>query len=499
MADTRLMYGATETTAEALLSQSPVMPKSLAQAAAPYIAEFVGTFALVFTVGCCALAPGDLSWNATAIACVLMVMVYATGPVSGGNLNPAVSFAHGLVGSLPWHVVLGYWGAQLAGGISAGFCFGALLGPRRVHLEPGAPFTWEYAAAVEFVYTCTLCFVFLNCAVSRKNNPPDDSNQFYGLAIGFAVAAGGYAAGGISGACFNPAVALGLDASATFDRFTGWSLCWSVFELLGGGVAAALFRIVRAEDFEDVGPDASSEPCAMSKCLSEFLGAFILVLTVSLDVVMASPSAPWSAAAALMCMIYSLGDVSGGHFNPAITLAVFLRGKCSLGLGLAYLASQLWGGILAGLISGAFHAAGPHRDVTFALGPGAGYSPAAAGISELAFTFVLAYVVLACATTVTPAMWRTRQNNYYALAIAGAYAGGGVASAAVSGGKLNPAVCLGMLVSSLSHHAAAAPPATPLANCVAFTFWELVGGMLATAAFRRTHPAEFRNVPLLGK
>ena len=59
---------------------------------AAYAAEFAGTFALVFTVGCC-VATGSGVWNATAIACVLMVMVYATGPISGGHLNPAVTLA----------------------------------------------------------------------------------------------------------------------------------------------------------------------------------------------------------------------------------------------------------------------------------------------------------------------------------------------------------------------------------------------------------------------
>lgn len=92
---------------EALLSQNPVVPKCIAEAAAPYLAECVGTFTLVFATGCCALAPGDPAWNATAIGCILMVMVYSTSPVSGGNLNPAVSFTLGLVGCLSWPVVLG--------------------------------------------------------------------------------------------------------------------------------------------------------------------------------------------------------------------------------------------------------------------------------------------------------------------------------------------------------------------------------------------------------
>ena len=62
-----------------------------------YVAEFVGTFVLVVTVGGCVLT-GSATWNATAIACILMVRIYATGPISGGNLNSAGSIASGLAG-----------------------------------------------------------------------------------------------------------------------------------------------------------------------------------------------------------------------------------------------------------------------------------------------------------------------------------------------------------------------------------------------------------------
>merc|ERR1719422_1778701 len=69
------------------------------------------------------------------------------------------------------------------------------------------------------------------------------------------------------------------------------------------------------------------EPSTFSMVFSEFLGTFMLVFTVGLNLVMKSPATPWSAAAALMCMIYSLGDVSGGHFNPAVTLAITASGR----------------------------------------------------------------------------------------------------------------------------------------------------------------------------
>lgn len=500
MADTRFMYGATETTTETLLSQSVPGPKSIAQAAAPFVAEFIGTFALVFTVGCCVLSPGDPSWNTTAVGLALVVMVYATTPVSMGNLNPAVSLCLCLVGKLTWPVMLGYWVVQVAGGIAAGFCVCALFTPRKAYIQPGPSFTWEYPVAAEFIYTCMLCFVVLNCTIARRNCLPEDANQFYGLAVGLVVVAGGYAASGISGACFNPAVAVGFDVSSSPAGATGWSLGWTVAELCGALVAAILFRNVRPEDFV-----VEEEffwryyQSMVSKCLSEFCGTFMIVLTVGLNVIMGSSAVPWSAAGAVVSMTYSLGNASGAHFNPAVTLAVALCSKCSLREVAAYMATQLAAGIAAGFAVGSFHAASPLQDTTYDLGPGIGYSLAAAGILELFFTSVLAYVVLACSTVATPPNWRTRQNNYFGLAVGCCVATGGFAAGPVSGGELNPAVCFGIATSSLYHHNPQVAPRSPLSNCFAFSMWECAGGLLAAAVFRKTHPNEVRGTALLAK
>merc|ERR1719343_95312 len=183
-----------------------------------------------------------------------------------------------------------------------------------------------------------------------------------------------------------------------------------------------------------------------------------------------------------MCMIYSLGNVSGGHFNPAVTLGVVSsgRGVCARSDGALYVASQLCGGLTAGLLYAAFHAAGPNKDVTFGLAPGKGFGRSAAGAAELLFTSVLTYVVLTCATTATPPSWITKQNNYFAVAIG-----------SVSGGELNPAVSLGMTVANAVHHGTAPPPSA--ANFLLFSAFELAGGLIAAVAFRLTHAAEYRE------
>merc|ERR1719265_3106636 len=102
-----------------------------------------------------------------------------------------------------------------------------------------------------------LCFVVLSCALSKRNNPRDDGNQFFGLAIGFVIVAGGHAAGGISGACYNPAVAFGLDVSSH------WPFIYTGFELTGAVLAAILFRMVRPEDF-----NSSTPVLVVRKCIS---------------------------------------------------------------------------------------------------------------------------------------------------------------------------------------------------------------------------------------
>merc|ERR1719248_336336 len=205
-----------------------------------------------------------------------------------------------------------------------------------------------------------LVFVVLNVAVAKANTP----NQFYGLAIGFVIIAGAYGAGAVSGGCFNPAVALGIDVSSAGLGF-GWGFAYAGYELIGAALASALFRVVRPDEF-----GGESEYTLATKLVSEFIGTFFLVLTVGLNVLAGSPAPVWSIAASLMCMIYALGNCSGAHFNPAVTLAIVAsgRGKCSASDAGAYMVVQIIAGICA-----AFTYTGMHHGATFALGPGGGF------------------------------------------------------------------------------------------------------------------------------
>jgi len=432
-------------------------------ATAKYVAEFVGTYLLVFTVGCNVLS-GSPVWAATSIACVLMVSIYALGGVSGANFNPAVSVTLGLSNKLEWKEVGIYAVVQIIAGICAGLSYGALFF-KVFNLEPQPGFGWWEAALAEVLYTFMLCFVVLNVATASKNA----GNQFFGLAIGFVIIAGGYAAGGISGGAFNPAVALGIDVSSAGLGF-GWGFAYAGYELIGAALASALFRVVRPDEF-----GGSADYTLGTKLVSEFIGTFYLVLTVGLNVLGKSPAPVWSIAASLMCMIYALGNCSGAHFNPAVTLALLASGRDIIPAteALAYMGVQILGGICA-----AYMYAAMHHGATFALAPGPGFNFGHAAMAEIIFTFVLCYVVLCVASVKEPS------KDMFGLAIASCVTAGGYAIGAVSGGSLNPAVSFGISSANIINEG-------KFYNCLIYSAYEFVGAGLAAGIFHVTHPGEY--------
>jgi len=435
-------------------------------------AEFVGTFLLVFTVGCNVLGKTAV-WAGVSIACVLMVSIYAFGGISGGNFNPAVSVTLGITkfmggpGMEPKDVGI-YCLVQIAGGIAAGMCYLALFG-FSFQLGPSKGFNaWE-AGLCEVLYTFMLCFVVLNVAVSKAQA---GKNQFYGLAIGFVVIAGAYGAGAVSGGCFNPAVAFGIDVSSSMHGF-GWCFAYLAFELIGAALAAIMFKVVRPGDF--AGEDAGEEEdvSIVSKLTSEFLGTYMLVLTVGLNVLGKSPAGPFSIAAALVSMIYALGDVSGAHFNPAVTLAVLcskLDKKLDPQTAGLYMLAQLVAGISASMTYALIHGG-----ESFPLGPGRGFHWAQVGIAETAFTFVLALVVLCVACSE-----KTKSTEMFGLAIGSCVTVGGFAVGNISGGALNPAVSFGIAAAQILNGGA-------FYKALIYTVFELLGGLAAAGVYKVTH------------
>ncbi|GGL13943.1 aquaporin [Sphaerisporangium melleum] len=205
-----------------------------------YITEFIGTFFLVLTVGATALTKTPLA--PVAIGAILMVMVYAGGHVSGAHYNPAVTLAVLLRGRISLSDAVPYWIAQLAGGVVAALTASYLVDPGSVPALSPSGRGLGVALLAEALFTFALAYVVLNSATSRDH----PGNSFYGLAIGFTVAAGAFAVGGVSGGAFNPAVAVGAASIGLFDWGKIW--IWLLAELVGGALAGVAFLALNPKE-----------------------------------------------------------------------------------------------------------------------------------------------------------------------------------------------------------------------------------------------------------
>lgn len=207
------------------------------------------------------------------------------------------------------------------------------------------------------------------------------------------------------------------------------------------------------------------------KLLTEMIGTFFLVLTIGLVVIGEVPVAPLAIGSALMVMVYMGGHISGAHYNPAVTLAVWARGAIGAGQVIPYWTAQLVGAFLAAAAAWAITWG------TFAPAPGPTATVLGSLLVELLFTFALALVVLETATAP-----ETKGNSFYGLAIgftvaAGAFAGGGI-----SGGAFNPAVGLGPILFR------ALVDGGTFADAWLYVVGPLVGGLVATAVYRFRRP-----------
>ncbi len=205
------------------------------------------------------------------------------------------------------------------------------------------------------------------------------------------------------------------------------------------------------------------------KLLVEMIGTFFLVLTIGQVVVGTKPTdgviAPLAIGSALMVMVYAGGHISGAHYNPAVTLAVWIRGRIPAADIVPYWVAQVLGAVLAGLL------------VVYLKGQSASVEKdpdtVRSIIVEVLFTFALAYVVLNVATSKA-----TSGNSYFGLAIGFTVLVGAFAVGSISGGAFNPAVAVGVGVMGL------AKPA----HVGALIGANLVGGLLAGLTFRFLNP-----------
>ena len=173
----------------------------------------------------------------------------------------------------------------------------------------------------------------------------------------------------------------------------------------------------------------------MSRYVTEFVGTFFLVLTIGLTVMNGTPLAPLAIGSVLMVMVYMGGHISGAHYNPAVSVAILIRGKMEARDLVPYVLAQLSGAILASLT--VMFIVGD----TFAPAPAPEAGLVVVLLCEALFTFALSLVILNVATDDA-----TAGNSYYGLAIGFTVMVGALAVGATSGGVFNPAVGTGPIL-----------------------------------------------------
>lgn len=207
----------------------------------------------------------------------------------------------------------------------------------------------------------------------------------------------------------------------------------------------------------------------MNKYITEFIGTFFLVLTVGCTVIGGTPGVipPLAIGSVLMVMIFAGGHISGGHYNPAVTLGVWIRGRCETKDVAPYMISQVIGAVLAAL---AVKFLLPDANVT-ARTPEA----ARALLAEFLFTFALVYVVLNVATAKA-----TQNNSFYGLAIGFTVMTGAFAVSKISAGAFNPAVAVGATVMGL----------VGVSHLWIFLVANFLGGAVAGITFKALNPSD---------
>jgi aquaporin Z len=207
----------------------------------------------------------------------------------------------------------------------------------------------------------------------------------------------------------------------------------------------------------------------VNKLITEAIGTFFLVLAVVGAVSQASALAAFAIGGTLMAVIYAGGHISGAHYNPAVSLAVLVRGRLTTAEFGGYVIAQAIGATLAALVGSWLFKTSTASDLT----SWSGRALATAIVAELLFTFLLAFTILNVATSKDHP-----DNSFYGLAIGVVVLVGILLVGPISGAAFNPAVALGVSVAKLS----------AWANLWAYLVAQVAAGVLAGVTFRVLNP-----------
>ncbi len=202
--------------------------------------EFIGTFFLMLVVA--------ISGNAIAAALMLTLMIYIGVHVSGGQYNPAVTFALFVAGKLAHERMIPYIIVQFLAGIAAMGVF-AFMGGKNFMVRPAENALFLQAVIAEILFTFTLVLTVFMTMIDKKSQ----GNSYFGLAVGLNVVLGAFAVGGLSGGVFNPVVGI---APQLFRIFTGNTVVleavalYAVAPVIGGLMAAVAYKMLVHQEVE---------------------------------------------------------------------------------------------------------------------------------------------------------------------------------------------------------------------------------------------------------
>jgi MIP family channel proteins len=223
-----------------------------------FVAELIGTFALVFIGGAIGLYDAGLLAVALAHGLTLAVFMYVFGYISGTHINPAVTFGLALNGTVTWAEAAVYWVAQFVGAVLAGFALSNIVGLVNAEAFAAAQTTGVltqsfpyYALGVEALLTFFLVTTILHTAVAGKAGP------MAGWAIGITLTIAILAGGPLTGGSLNPARTFGPAVAAGTARDGMMYLIYFLGPLLGAAIAVGAYRLLSTPES---GPDLEPIP-----------------------------------------------------------------------------------------------------------------------------------------------------------------------------------------------------------------------------------------------
>ena len=392
-------------------------------------AEFTGTFFLAFFVCSSTISSSAAPY---AIGIGLVSLIYTFAAISGSQFNPAVTIGLLVTGNLSIYEGMYCILSQCMGSLFAGIMSYALyanswndVGYPKVVSADHRP----QAFVSEMIVTFGLIWIVLSIAKSDVLA----NNSFYGLAFGLYITSSVLVVGGISGACFNPAISILTLLHGDYDDM--W--VFLVGPSLGAVAAGLLYNAL---------PALKQFHYLSTRLLVEFIGSFFITWTVALTPNSQLFGGYLAVGFVTSSMAYHGRHISGGHFNPCISLAVYLRGIYEEPVLLKfrefalYLLAHILGafsaaGIASYANNGTHHIAGPSVDTEY-------HTKFAATISAAIFSFGFIITVLHTATNSTI----IKHDDYFGIAIGFMTTACALSVGDVGGGILNPVTSVALAV-----------------------------------------------------